>query len=181
MPARYYTFEEPVPGAAGTNDARKVQFFVLDSQACWNEEAAFHAQLAWLERELTRSRAHWKLVAGHHCILSGGEHGPIRELARELEPLLGRHGVDLYLSGHDHDLQLLRSDAGWLQLVSGSGSSTRDTGWTEESLFAAAAPGFAALELTGDELRIHLCEAGRGPTFSHVVRKGAPLLASRPV
>lgn len=183
LPARYYTFEESIPGeepvpAAGTAAPRHAQFFVLDTEACWNEQAAFEAQLAWLEHELARSKAHWKLVVGHHCIRSGGEHGPINELACELEPILRRHGVDLYLSGHDHDLQLLRGDGGWLQLVSGSGSSVRPTGWTAESLFAAATPGFAALELTGSELRIHLCEAGRGPTFSHVVKKEPVLVAS---
>lgn len=178
MPARYYTFTETLPEASGTGSERRAQFFVLDTQACWNEQAPFEAQLAWLEQELASSTAHWKLVVGHHCLRSGGEHGPIRELARELEPIFRRQRIDLYLSGHDHDLQLLRGDAGWLQLVCGSGSSMRDTGWTAESLFAAATPGFAALELSARELRIHLCEAGRGPTYTHVVEKEPALVAS---
>ena len=64
-------------------------------------------QFAWLADELAgaRRRAPWLFVLGHHPVFSDGSHGDTRSLVDHLDPLLRRHRVDLYLSGHDHDLQ----------------------------------------------------------------------------
>jgi len=60
-----------------------------------------------------------------------------------VRPLLERYDVDLYLAGHDHDLQLLRTGSRWLQVVSGAGSAPRSTSWEDDTIYAAAQPGFA--------------------------------------
>ena len=53
-------------------------------------------------------------------------------------------GIDIYLSGHDHDLQLVQSDAGWLQVVSG-GAKLRSMSLIDETIFAEETPGFCWL------------------------------------
>jgi len=108
---------------------------------------------------------------GHHCIRSGGAHGPQDEVASRIEPLFQRHGVDLYVSGHDHDLQLLCTESGWLQLVSGAGSCLRNAGWTQDTLFAEAKPGFVSLLITSEELRIEFFATTEGLVHAHAVRK----------
>jgi len=79
MPARYYSVTRRV------DPQTTAQFFFLDTNAFIvgyrNNPAKYKgvneqdsaAQLAWLERELARSSAQWKIVCGHHPILSASE------------------------------------------------------------------------------------------------------------
>ncbi|NWX05741.1 PPA5 phosphatase, partial [Caloenas nicobarica] len=70
------------------------------------DAAAAAAQLRWLRGRLAASRGdRFVLLAGHYPLWSAGEHGPSSCLRRLLRPLLRRHRVTAYLSGHDHNLQ----------------------------------------------------------------------------
>jgi len=175
MPGQYYSFVEPA-GADAT-----AEFFVLDTEALRREERESTEQLGWFEEKLASSDARWKIVIGHHPVRSNGVHGSIDRVRRALEELLVRHGAALYLSGHDHDLELLDSGRGFLQLVSGAGSSTRSMRWGADTLFASASPGHAWVGVERDELTIAFVESERGPVFARafrhqdlVARAGAP-------
>src|SRR5262245_36162197 len=157
MPESYYSFV--VPAGAGC----EAQFFVLDTEAIRRKERESTEQLRWLEDKLARSQAGWKIVIGHHPVRSNGEHGRITRVADALEPLFERHGVALYLSGHDHDLEALETGRGFLQVVSGAGSSTRDMRWRDDTRFASAAPGFAWVGIEGEVLQLVFVDAERGP------------------
>lgn len=65
-------------------------------------------QLRWLEMQLRYSKAKWKIVLGHYPVVSNGLHEPSLELERKLKPLLQKYRVDLYASGHDHNIQVLQ-------------------------------------------------------------------------
>ena len=71
------------------------------------------------------STAPWRVVVGHHPVLSSGYHGyfPRSEVQRmrELVPQLRASRADLYICGHDHHVELLRGRM--LHLVSGAGSA----------------------------------------------------------
>ena len=59
-----------------------------------------------------------------------------------VEPLLERYGVQLYLAGHDHDLELQRGPgSGVTHVLTGAGSQTRGFRGTTDSLFQHAASG----------------------------------------
>ena len=63
-------------------------------------------------------------------------------LAEHVEPLLERYGVQLYLAGHDHDLELQRGPgSGVTHVLTGAGSETRGFRGTTDSLFQHAASG----------------------------------------
>jgi tartrate-resistant acid phosphatase type 5 len=135
MPAPYYTFT-----------AGPAQFFALDT----NEVS--EAQLRWLDDALRASRARWRIVYGHHPIYSAGVHGDHEGLKARLLPLL-RNRADVYLAGHDHDLQHLRADEGVHFFVSGTGgASIRPPTPNGSSLFAGAAFGFTVIEADGERL-----------------------------
>ena len=138
MPSRYYHFSQDL----GTHT---IETWVLDTDPIHRGDSLDQTepQRRWLAETLADSEARWKVVIGHHPILSGGEHGADPNVSQWLRPIFAEAGVHLYISGHDHDLQLHRSDAGWLQLVCGSGCSVRDTRWIDSTLFAKAEPGFA--------------------------------------
>ena len=160
MPAAYYSFEHPI------GDGKKAEFFVLDTTPIEEGDYSTGAQVRWLDQKLQKSQADWKIVVGHHPLFTGGEHGRSRRNYRHLVPILDKHQIDLYICGHDHDLQLHDTGRGWLHLVSGAGSKLRSVSWVDTTLFAKADSGFARVRLTGETLGIEIFGT-TGLLFSH--------------
>lgn len=113
MPDRWYRFEFPAIDPL-------VTFLALDSNMPPSHGGAGHGrdftltaqqqaeQLSWLHAELARPRKTPFLAAmGHHPVYSDGMHGDHLVLIRDWDPLFREHKVDIYLAGHDHDLQHL--------------------------------------------------------------------------
>ena len=110
LPARQYQLRTPV-----------ADFAFLDTTplAHGRENQVEEAILA-----LGPSRKPWQIAVGHHPVLSSGYHGyfprvEVRRL-RDMIPALRMAGVDLYVCGHDHHLELIRGRMAFL--VSGAGS-----------------------------------------------------------
>ena len=107
-------------------------------------------QLRWLEEVLQSSTA--PLESSGSVIIRYTPlalfHGDAPELIEQFVPLFDRYGVDLYLCGHEHDLQLHQPPSDTLYLVSGAGSEIRETGRKPFTLFSASANGFATVDLT---------------------------------
>src|SRR5581483_1374570 len=112
---RYYTFTR------GTLGARPLaQFFALDSSVM------DQPQLAWLDQELSRSAARWKIAFFHHPLYSSGKaHGADLRLRALLEPLFVKHGVQLVLSGHEHFYERLKPQQGVHYFISGAAGKLR--------------------------------------------------------
>jgi Calcineurin-like phosphoesterase len=85
-------------------------------------------QQAFLERTLAETTATWKVVALHHPPYSAGYHGSSIDAREIFSPIFERYGVQLVLSGHDHDYQRSKVIDGVTYIVSGAGSGTRRTG-----------------------------------------------------
>jgi len=102
-PANYYKHTELLA------DGSRADFFHLDTNTIIAASASSAStpirQLVWLERELRTSTAAWKIVVGHHPVYAGGKHGNTEALIALLKPLFDRFGVQVYLNGHDHDLE----------------------------------------------------------------------------
>jgi 3',5'-cyclic AMP phosphodiesterase CpdA len=115
---RYYTFAPPSGLLAGL--VTDVQLFALDSTNLDD------VQLAWFTRELSRSRARWKVVLMHHPLYTSGRYGWQARLTRwQLEPVLADHGVAVVFSGHEHLYQRTRLQRGVLYFISGGAGSLR--------------------------------------------------------
>lgn len=84
-------------------------------------------QHAWLERTLASATERWRLVAVHHPAYSAGYQGASLAVRRRWSPLFARHGVQLVLSGHDHDYQRSVPVDGVTYVVSGGASRPRRT------------------------------------------------------
>jgi acid phosphatase len=162
MPSKYFR----VTKFAGQE---AIEIFVLDTISIDKRDENAAQQLEWFERELAASQARWKIVVGHHPAISGGRHEISETISTVLPTLFEKYGVDLYLSGHDHDLQLNDSHRGWLQIVSGAGSKLRSTRWMEETIYAKATPGFCWLYVRDGELCITFYSAD-ARLFTHRVR-----------
>lgn len=156
MPARYYSFVKQV------DDSTFVLFVILDTnpfiesyKSLWDIDSQDpDIQLKWLDSILSFSKAKWKIAAGHHPIYSGGQHGNTKELIDKLDPVLEKHNVDMYIAGHDHDMQHLRKKNVLVDyFVSGAGSSLRETGRTEYTLFAKSINGFLAVNIYNSHIQ----------------------------
>ena len=109
--------------------------------------------LEWLDQALSASLAKWKIVVGHHMIRSHGVYGDQKFMINKLKSTLDKYAVDIYLSGHDHDLQLIKHpDDKFYQAISGAGGGSRDTSWGKNSLFSATNGGFMAISISNKSL-----------------------------
>jgi 3',5'-cyclic AMP phosphodiesterase CpdA len=112
-----------MPGHWWAEERGDVLLVGLDSNQIDDAE-----QLAFLEETLSGSTATWKIVAVHHPPYSAGYQGS-NEAAREaFSPLFERYGVQLVLSGHDHDYQRSKVINGVTYVVTGAAAGTRRTG-----------------------------------------------------
>lgn len=137
MPARWYTKEFTLgclPDTAGRSPAgsaaTSIRFIFIDTEVLAAgrsnriRNTDRYSHWVWLEEQLRGSQADWIVVVGHHPVFSSGQHGDTPGLLQRLLPLLEHYGVDLYISGHDHDQQLLIS-GGTKYMLTGSGSKLR--------------------------------------------------------
>ncbi|HVD66866.1 MAG TPA: metallophosphoesterase [Gaiellaceae bacterium] len=104
MPSSYYVRSRP-----------KLDLFVLDSNS------VDRAQRRWLRRHLASSTAHWKIVVFHHPAYTCGGYLSNPAVVSEWVPLFRRFGVDVVLSGHDHNYQRFARSHGVTYVVHGGG------------------------------------------------------------
>jgi len=135
FPAPYYTF---TAGAA--------QFFAIDNIRLSSDE------LDWLDRELAKSTAKWKIVYGHYHIYSatrGDNDEKEDNLIARLLPVLEKNHVQIYLNGHEHNMQEARTESPVHFFTSGAGGAgLYDLQPTyKKSVFKDKQFGFTVLEI----------------------------------
>jgi len=173
LPAHYYTFK-----------AGNVSFFALDTNAQMfnlaNEQSKDVAK--WIDD----SQATWRIVFGHHPYKSNGPHGNagsydaipdklklgsgkgIKEFAESV--WCGK--VDLYLSGHDHSRQWLKSTCNGTSLaISGAGASTTSLTDRNPALFQSDNPGILYIVIEGKTLVAEFIDEHGNSEFRHITTK----------
>jgi acid phosphatase len=148
MPDYHYVFRREGQG-------RRVDFFAVDLMIIEKPFGDYPDGLAWLESALASSDADHKIVFGHFAIwASPGRYGDNAELAERFAPILQRHGVDLYLAGHEHHLEIQAPRGGLVQAISGAGSQNRDVAPGPMSRFASGRLGFLWFSVGRDGLLV---------------------------
>lgn len=156
MPAAYYTFT-----------AGPVQFFAIDTQSV----ALAKQQRDWLDREIARSQARWKVVYGHHPIYSDGNYDDRPDLIETLLPILANR-VDVCLAGHDHNLQVMSPERGVrFYIAGGGGAGLYDVHPGPRSLFASRSNGFAVVEADGNRLSVKLVDVNGAVVYEDILTK----------
>ena len=156
-----------------THDFQKehIQFLALDTNALmWSSVwGGYDTQAEWVRETIDSSEHLWKIAFGHHPYISNGGHGvagqydglenvPVAsglDVKRLVdEEICGK--VDVYFSGHDHDLQWLEPQCGTEFIVSGAGSKNRNLENSGVPTFfeTDAQPGFVWIEIIDNLMRV---------------------------
>jgi predicted phosphodiesterase len=106
-----------MPGAYYTRTLGDAQLFFLDSNAVTDR------QTAWLEHQLSVSAATWKIALFHHPPYTCGGHSGNSQVVARWVPLFEDYGVQLVLSGHDHNYQRFAARNGVTYVVHGGGGA----------------------------------------------------------
>jgi 3',5'-cyclic AMP phosphodiesterase CpdA len=93
-----------------------VELFLLNSNSAGSDK-----QRSWLRARLRESTASWQIVAFHHPAYTCGGYFSHPTVRARWVPLFERHGVDLVLSGHDHNYQRFAEYHGVRYVVHGGG------------------------------------------------------------
>jgi 3',5'-cyclic AMP phosphodiesterase CpdA len=128
--------------ALGNHDQpneRFYEFFNMDGKEYYRfskGNVAFYAlnsnymdkkQVQWLEDELKKDTAEWKIAFCHHPpYSSGGKHGSDKQLREVVEPIFVKYGVNVVLTGHDHFYERMKPQKGIYYFVSGAGGKLRE-------------------------------------------------------
>jgi 3',5'-cyclic AMP phosphodiesterase CpdA len=148
-----YEFDElGMPHARYTRTVGNVDLFVLNSNNVSSR------MTAWLEGALAASTARWQIVVFHHPAWTCGEYRSNPAVVDRWVPLFRRYGVDLVLSGHDHNYQRFAEWRGVRYVVHGGGGAhlypleTCPDGYPDRK-FARAVHGFLYIRARDDVIR----------------------------
>ncbi|WP_353931657.1 metallophosphoesterase [Okeanomitos corallinicola TIOX110] len=136
---RYYTFSK-----------NNVQFFALDT----NGNADWENQLIWLEKELSLSKATWKVVFGHHPIYASGHYGNNPKFIKIFTPLFKKYGVQLYINGHEHHYERTRAINGTTYVICGAGAGSRPVGRSKWTEYSTSNLSFATYDVYADRIEV---------------------------
>jgi tartrate-resistant acid phosphatase type 5 len=129
-------------------------------------DATRQQQLAWLQAELQKPLlTPFLAVMAHHPLYSDGSRGDNPTLIEDWDPLFRKYKVDVYLAGHDHDMQHLEFEGHPTSFfLSGGGGAPLSAITTSESTrgpFAREIFGFSYLHATSSLLTLrHLDRSG---------------------
>jgi 3',5'-cyclic AMP phosphodiesterase CpdA len=135
---RYYRFA-----------AQGVDFIVLDTNdSLWEGQR----MIAWLERQLARSNAFWRIVVFHHPPYTSGKHAQdetCRLAAAKLAPRLEAARIPLVLNGHEHCYQRFRSAATNYVVTGGGGAGLYAPGSHPKLIRSALAHHYVRARISG--------------------------------
>lgn len=166
MPARHYTFNSGAADVVAL-DTNTMMFYGVPVSVQIGAE--IQAQENWLSGDAFAGDSEWTIAIGHHPYLSNGPHGDAGEYdGRAVVPgASGDHfkavfeahcdKIDLFLAGHDHNLQWLEPNAACptTQLIvsGGGGADTYPIEGGNPARFETESHGFWWIEIQGATLR----------------------------
>ncbi len=118
-------------------------------------------QVKWLEEELAKDTAEWKIAFFHHPpYSSGGKHGSSSGVREVVEPIFLKYGVNAVFNGHEHFYERLKPQKGIYYFISGAGGKLRPGDVKDNSPLTEKAydkdMSFMLLEVAGDAMHFQV-------------------------
>ena len=165
FPKRYYTTVFKRGGVT-------IRFVMLDTtpmidrfRAAKNPEARqqdYNEQLEWLGKVLKEAKEDWVIVAGHHPIYAQTHKNEAEreDMQERLNSVLLQHdNVDVYLCGHVHSFQHIRTkDSNIDYVVNSSGGMGRSVKQMKGTQCCGSESGFSVLSANKKSLAIYMID-----------------------
>jgi 3',5'-cyclic AMP phosphodiesterase CpdA len=118
-------------------------------------------QLDWIEAQLAKDTAKWKIAFFHHPPYSSGKrHGSEDDIRKVLEPLFIKYGVDVVFTGHEHFYERIKPQNGIYYFVTGAGGEVRKNNIKKNSPLTDKGfdtdLSFMLVEITNDEMHFQV-------------------------
>jgi hypothetical protein len=141
--ARFYSFDD-----------KGVHFVSIDSTESLSPDSP---QFKWLDRDLSASNADWKVLYFHHPLNPGNVGFSANPNMGYLAPMIAKYGVDLILTGHEHNYQRSKplNDNGTIEVITGGGGESLHPflkPQPKHNAYRDVDFGHVEVEVTGDEL-----------------------------
>lgn len=167
MPAHYFYHD-----FGNIHGRPLLRIVFLDTNASADE---ITKQASYVREQFIRNPVQpiWKIVAGHHTIRSCGKHFYETELAKTLLPALQESKVDVYLSGHDHNQQLIMKDHEPLYIINGAGGKNLYAQKVKSGSlrFFNKNYGFVSINANANQLKIDFFDDHAKSLLSHEVAR----------
>jgi 3',5'-cyclic AMP phosphodiesterase CpdA len=160
-------------------DVGDIHFLVLDIE--WSAESYSEEQAEWLEAQLKSIPAgDWKIVISHGfyyasgSVADGWKWYDNPETIDALTPLFEKYGVNLVLSGHDHQMELLQH-GGVTYAIDGAFGGLPDAPRTYTSpaslWYLSGDYGFADVSISGSQCTINFMDSNNAVLKTFTITK----------
>lgn len=118
-------------------------------------------QVKWMEDEMSKDTADWKIVFLHHPPYSSGKkHGSSSSVREVVEPIFLKYGVNAVFAGHEHFYERIKPQKGIYYFISGAGGKLRPGDVKKDSPLTEKAfdqdMSFMLLEVVKDEMHFQV-------------------------
>lgn len=119
-------------------------------------------QLRWLDKVLSEANEDWVIVAGHHPIYADTKKSKSerKDMQSTVDKVLRKHdNVAMYICGHIHSFQHLRSKSSSIDyIVNSSASQARDVRITKRTVYCSPEAGFSVIVAGKKSLKVHMID-----------------------
>ena len=128
-----------------------------------------------LGEQMKKSTAAWKILLGHHPVLTAGKYKGRAGFSQWVtEKFICHNQIPFYFSGHDHNLQHLHQQKGasgasceYDQVIVGAGGASLYPVAPLEGVSEFAEASYGAMVLRVDDQRLHFAFYGADKGFNH--------------
>ncbi|CUI15297.1 serine-threonine protein phosphatase, putative [Bodo saltans] len=172
---QYYYAKMPIDSTGYT-----VQVFAVNTM---DGSLSGGGQFSWLEQELAKSDARWKILFGHYPTVGSGRHKRVGTVNR-IHEIMHKHNAQAYFCGHDHIVEMSNLHGRLLGLsggISRGGMMNRGIGGPFRR-FTLTSPGeyndfppdwpthgFLTVDLSPNVMTVNLFEANGGMYYESSV------------
>jgi hypothetical protein len=165
MPNFFFTFKKAING-----DGDSLGIVIFDSERLQLNPDEL-GQLQWIDSVSTQLESPWKIMMGHHPLYSYGYHGSNPTMQTLIEDILYDNHYDLYVAGHDHDMQHIQTTGYTDFFIAGSTGKIRPTESGPLSLFSLSEYGFLTLRLSKHKLECYFVTRTGDVVYSYKKEK----------
>ncbi|MDQ3798302.1 MAG: metallophosphoesterase [Acidobacteriota bacterium] len=131
-------------------------------------------QIEWMESELAKDPAKWKIAFFHHPPYSSGKrHGSSEDIRAIVEPIFLKHGVDVVFTGHEHFYERIKPQKGIYYFVTGAGGEVRKNNIKKKSVMTEKGfdtdLSFMLIEITNDEMHFQVISRSGATVDSGII------------